>query len=124
MQDKANKTKLANDILAAMSEILMLGRGVGIGFSCWCVCQRADSILFNNGSRDNFMIIIALARLSREAKAMYFSSEDIPDKVYKQGEGIILADGSPLREIKYPFITDINDWKQHILEVLEHSDHA
>ena len=122
MQDKANKTKLANDILAAISEILMLGRG--IKFSCWIITQRPDSTLFNSGSRDNFMIIIGLGRMSREQKGMVFSGEDIPDRIYRQGEGLILADGSPLREIKYPYITDIIDWKQHILEILNSTDHA
>lgn len=122
MQDKCNKTKLANDILSAISEILMLGRG--IKFSCWIITQRADSTLFNNGSRDNFMCIVALGRISREQKGMVLNSEEIPDKIYRQGEGLILADGSPLREIKYPYIADINDWKQHILQFLTSTDHA
>lgn len=122
MQDKANKTKLANDVLAAVSEILMLGRG--IKFSCWIITQRADSTLFNNGSRDNFMIIIGLGRMSREQKGMIFSGEDIPDTIYRQGEGLILADGSALREIKYPYIADTNDWKKHILQILSSTDHA
>lgn len=122
MQDKANKTKLANDILSAISEILMLGRG--IQFSCWIITQRADSTLFSNGARDNFMIIIGLGRMSREQKGMVFSGEDIPDRIYRQGEGLILADGSPLREIKYPYISDIDDWKKHILQILNSTDHA
>ena len=122
MQDKANKTKFTNDILAAISEILMLGRG--IQFSCWIITQRADSTLFNNGSRDNFMIIIGLGRMSREQKGMVFSGEDIPDNIYQQGEGLILTDGSPLREIKYPYISDVTNWKNHILQILDSTDHA
>ena len=122
MQDKANKTKLANDILSAISEILMVGRG--IKFSCFIITQIARSSFFDNSSRDNFMVTIGLGRMSREQKGMIFNGEEIPDKIYRQGEGLILADGSPLREIKYPYIADINDWKQHILQVLISTDHA
>ena len=122
MQDKANKTKLANNILAAISEILMLGRG--IRFSCVIITQIARSLFFDNSSRDNFMTLIALGRLSREQKGMIFSGEDIPDRIYQQGEGLILADGSPLREIKYPYIADITDWKNHILQILNSTDYA
>lgn len=124
MQDKANKTKFANDILSAISEILMLGRGTCGGFSTWIITQRPDNVLFSNGCRDNFMTLIALGRLSREQKGMLFSGEDIPDRIYRQGEGLILADGSPLREIKYPHIADITDWKNHILQLLNSTDHA
>ena len=70
MKDKADKTKLANDILGAVAETLMLGRG--IGFGCWIVTQRADSALFSNGARDNFMAVLAFGNLSKEQKGMVF----------------------------------------------------
>lgn len=112
-KDKQNKTKYANDVLSAVSEILMLGRGIKFGI--WIVTQRADSTLFSNGARDNFMIIIGLGRLSREQKGMIFTGEDIPEKTYSQGEGFLLADGHELKEVKYPKIKDVDDWKRHIL---------
>lgn len=115
-KDKQNKTKYANDVLNAISEILMLGRG--IGFGVWIVTQRADSNLFNNGARDNFMVIIGLGRLSREQKGMIFTGEDIPEQIYSQGEGLLLADGHELKEVKYPQINDISDWKRHILKFI------
>lgn len=115
-QDKANKTKLAGDIMSAIAEILMLGRGIGYG--CFIVTQRADSSLFNNGSRDNFMVIIGLGRMSKEQKTMLFSGEDMPEKVYKQGEGVVLADGHALREIKFPMLEDVCEWKKGILQIL------
>lgn len=118
--DKQNKTKKAGDILSAVAEILMLGRGIGYGF--WCVTQRADSSLFSNvstgGARDNFMVILGLGRMSREQKGMVFTGEDLPDKVYRQGEGCLLADGYPLREVAYPRISNPVDWKKHIMEQL------
>ena len=122
MQDKANKTKKASEIMAAIYEILCLGRG--IGFGAWICTQRADSTLFKNGCRDNFMIVIALGNLSREQKGMVCRGEDIPDEIYKIGEGILLADGQPVTEVKYPRIQDIQDWKMHILEILLHQWHS
>lgn len=115
-KDKANKTKYASDILSAISELLCLGRG--IQFYTWIVTQRADNTLFANGARDNFMVIIGLGRLSKEQRGMLFSGEDVPDTIYKRGEGILLADGKPLIEVKFPIISNVNDWKRHILEIL------
>lgn len=116
MQDKVNKTKYANEVLSAISEILMLGRGIKFGI--WIVTQRADSSLFANGCRDNFMVIIGLGRMSREQKGMIFTGEDIPDTICKQGEGLLLADGYALTEVKYPFIEDMEYWKHQICFLL------
>ena len=116
IKDKLNKTKFANDILSAISEILCLGRG--INFYTWIVTQRADNTLFSNGCRDNFMVIIGLGRMSKEQRGMLFSGEEIPERIYKRGEGILLADGSPLLEVKFPLIKDVANWKRHILAIL------
>ena len=116
MKDKQEKTKKANDILSAIAEILMLGRGIQYG--AWIVTQRPDASLFANGARDNFMIILGLGRMSKEQRNMIFSGEDIPDKIYHQGEGCLLADGHPLYEVTYPRIQNIVDWKKHIKSLL------
>lgn len=116
-KDKANKTKYASEVLSAISELLCLGRG--IQFYTWIVTQRADNSLFANGARDNFMIVIGLGRLSKEQKGMLFSGEELPERIYKKGEGIILADGHPLQEVKFPFIRNIDDWKKHIHAILQ-----
>ena len=116
-QDKLNKTKYASEVLSAISELLCLGRG--IQFYTWIVTQRADNSLFANGARDNFMIVIGLGRLSKEQKGMLFSGEELPERIYKKGEGILLADGYPLREVKFPFIRNIDDWKKHIHAILQ-----
>ena len=115
-KDKQDKTKRANDVLGAVAEILMLGRGISYGI--WIVTQRADSTLFANGARDNFMVVLGLGRMSKEQKGMVFSGEDIPDKIYRQGEGILLADGHPLQEVAYPRIRNVVDWKRHIKDIL------
>ena len=116
IKDKQEKTKNAGDILGAVAEILMLGRGISYGV--WIVTQRADASLFANGARDNFMIVVGLGRMSKEQKGMLFSGEELPDKIYHQGEGCLLADGYPLYEVAYPQIRNITDWKRHIKEVL------
>lgn len=115
-QDKLNKIKQANEVLSAISELLCLGRG--INFYTWIVTQRADNTLFANGSRDNFMVIIGLGRLSKEQKGMVFAGEEVPDTIYQKGEGVLLADGHPLLEVKFPKIKDVADWKRHILLIL------
>ena len=116
-KDKMDKTKKANDILGAVAEILMLGRGLGFGF--WCVTQRADSSLFANGARDNFMVVIGLGRMSKEQKGMVFTGQDIPDDIiFHAGEGLILADGKEIEQVKYPLIKNKADWKRNILQIL------
>ena len=113
MQDKQEKTKKAGEVLNMISEILMLGRGIGYGV--WIVTQRADASLFSGGSRDNFMVLLALGRLSREQKGMLFSGEELPDRVYQPGEGVILLDGREVKEVKIPWITDMMGWKKQIV---------
>lgn len=115
-QDKLNKTKYGNEVLSAISELLCLGRG--INFYTWIVTQRADNSLFANGARDNFMVVIGLGRLSKEQKGMVFAGEEVPDTIYQKGEGVLLADGHPLLEVKFPKIKDVSDWKRHILSIL------
>lgn len=117
MKDKANKTKLANDVLGAVAEILMLGRGIGFGF--WCVTQRPDSALFSNGARDNFMTVCALGNLSKEQKGMVFPGQEIPDRIFQIGEGMLLADGRDITAVKFPLIEDAAGWKRHIRDILD-----
>lgn len=114
--DKREKSKKASEIANAIAEILMLGRGIKCGI--WIVTQRADASLFANGSRDSFMVILAMGRMSREQKGMLFAGEEIPDKIYHRGEGCMLADGYPLYEVVIPKVNNIVDWKKHIRRVL------
>lgn len=115
-QDGLNKTKYASEILSINSELLMLGRGVAKGFGVWTICQRPMATVFQEGSRDNYMVLMNLGRLSRETKQMLFSDEDIPtDVIYEKGEGVMLADGKALIEVKYPYIKNITEWKADIL---------
>ncbi len=116
MKDKNDKTKMANEIISIIAEILMLGRGIQYGV--WIVTQRADASLFANGARDNFMVILSLGRLSKEQKGMVFAGEEIPNRPFKRGEGVMLADGYDLKEIIIPHIKSTIGWKRHICDCL------
>ena len=119
-QDTLNKTKMASEILSINSELLMLGRGVGKGFGVWTICQRPQATVFLEGSRDNYMVSLNLGRLSKETKQMLFSDEEISEGVvYGKGEGVMLADGKSLTEVKFPYIRNIEEWKQSILSKLK-----
>lgn len=114
--DKRDKSKKASDVLGSIAEVLMLGRGIGYGV--WIVTQRPDASLFSLGARDNLMIVVGLGRMSKEQKAMVFTGEEIPDRIFGRGEGMLLADGYPIKQVKYPCIRNIYEWKQHIKLVL------
>ena len=115
-RDKLEKTKKAVEIQNAIGEILMLGRGIGFGVGI--ICQRSDAAWFPNGSRDNFHILTALGRISTEQKTMLFAGETLNNKVFQRGEGVVLGDGYPVTEVKFPKISNVVDWKKHIREVL------
>lgn len=112
MQDK----KLAEQYKMMISEVLMLGRSYGFGI--WLIMQRPDSSFLSNGARDNFHTTISLGNLSKEAKSMLYSGEELPNRVYKTGEGICWVDGAGLKEIKFPRISDMNALEAKILSRL------
>ena len=113
MKDK----KTAEQYKLMISELLMLGRSYGYGV--WLVMQRPDSAFFANGARDNFHMTVSLGNLSKEAKAMLYSGEDLPkDHIYQTGEGIAWIDGQGILQIKYPRIRDLRKLETKILDCL------
>ena len=64
--------------------------------------QRPDSTFLANGARDNFQTTISLGNLSKEAKSMLYSGEELPNTIYAVGEGVCSIEGKGLTEIKYP----------------------
>lgn len=113
MQDK----KLSERYKAMISELLMLGRSYGFGV--WLIMQRPDNAFFANGARDNFHTTISLGNLSKESKTMLYSGEELPDVVYKVGEGICWIDGIGLKQIKFPKIQNIQKLESTILNRLD-----
>lgn len=112
-QDK----KKASEIKGKMAEILMQGRELPGGGSAWlwCSLQRPDNTYFSHGARDNYMVIVALGRLSKESKGMLFSGEDIPDYIPMVGRGLILQAGKPITVFQVPKVQ-----KKDLLKLLRH----
>lgn len=113
------KSKVSKEMLGIVSEILMLGRGVSNGFSLVMIMQRADSNFFEHGSRDNFHVKINIGKPSVESKRMIYGEENIDvSRNYLKGEGILMSDVTGIRYVKFPFIDDIDEWKNNILKCL------
>ena len=112
--------KQAQTYQVMISELLMLGRSYGFGI--WLVMQRPDSFFLPNGARDNFHSTITLGNTSKEVRSMLYSGEDLPDAIYKAGEGICYIDGTGLREIKFPRIRNMQDLENQILNRLGDCD--
>ena len=104
MSETLRDKKQADIYKQMIAELLMLGRSYGFGI--WLVMQRPDSIFLANGARDNFQTTISLGNLSKEAKSMLYSGEDLPNTTYTVGEGICYIDGKGLLEIKYPHLNN------------------
>ncbi len=118
-KDKMDKTKYSSEILSAISEILMLGRNTPSGvWHIWVVTQVASATLFANGTRENFMVTLGMGNLSKEQKSMIFPGQEIPDRRFKPGEGMLLADGFEIKEVVFPLIRDVADWKRNLGKLL------
>lgn len=109
MEDK----KLAERYKMMIAELLMLGRSYGFGV--WLVMQRPDATFLTNGARDNFHMTITLGNISKEAKSMLYSGEELPNRVYKVGEGVCYIDGIGIKEIKFPAIQNMKLLEERIL---------
>jgi len=99
------------------SELLMLSRSYGYGF--WTVMQRPDAAWLSHGARDQYQTLISLGNLSKEHRQMLYAGEELPDRIYRVGEGVCHVDGQGAREIKYPVIRDMKKLEYEILHRLE-----
>lgn len=52
---------------------------------------------------------------------MLFSGEELLERSYQQGEGVILLDGREVEEVKIPWVTDVPGWRKHMLDTLGQS---
>ncbi|MEW4354975.1 FtsK/SpoIIIE domain-containing protein [Streptococcus pneumoniae] len=95
MLDKKTSEEYKNKL----GEILRLSRSLNMRGIF--VLQRADSIYFMGGIRDNFSVKIGLGRLSQEAKKMLFDT-DLEIKPQKIGKGYIQIDGYEIKPCLVP----------------------
>lgn len=106
---------MAFSLISMNAEMLMLSRSFNYGV--WTCVQYGTSDLFH-GARLNYMINLSLGRQNKEQLNMLFSGEEIPqNRIYQPGEGLLLADGFPLKEVKYPLV-DMVQLKQFIRKML------
>lgn len=106
--------KEAEKVMRKVSEILMLGRSLGVRLII--TCQRPDASAFPTGSRINFGIIMILGASNKSIYEMLIPKDfidEVDDRKFGTGEGIVLLQGSELRFIKVPMVRD-NDKLQTV----------
>lgn len=101
-----NKKK-ADEVMRKVSEILMLGRSLSVRLIV--SCQRADALAFPTGSRLNYGVIIIVGAAIRSIYEMLIPKEYIDcigDRKFDVGEGVVLLQGSQMRFIKVPIVSN------------------
>lgn len=111
--------KKADDIMRKVSEILMLGRSLGVRLVI--SCQRPDAAAFPSGSRLNYGVILIVGASIRSIYEMLIPKEyidEIGDRVFKRGEGVALLQGSELHFIKIPMVRDMGKMQEVCIDAL------
>lgn len=115
-QDQGKKR--VQKIKSMIAQVLMQGRSLPNKCSAWfwCCVQRADSIYFDKGSRDNYMAIFIFGKASKETKSMLLSGEtdNIPEDYQPStGSALMLLDGQELQVLKVPTY-DMDKMKEYL----------
>lgn len=111
--------KKADEIMRKVSEILMIGRSLGIRLVI--SCQRADASAFPTGSRLNYGVIMIVGAPIRSIYEMLLPKEyidKIGDRAFGLGEGVVLLQGSQLYFIKIPKVRDVERMKAVCIDAL------
>ena len=111
--------KKADDIMRKVSEILMLGRSLGVRLVI--SCQRPDAAAFPSGSRLNYGVILIVGAPIRSIYEMLIPKEyidEIGDRAFKRGEGVALLQGSELHFIKIPMVRDMEKMQKICIDAL------
>lgn len=115
--------KKAEDIMRKVSEILMLGRSLGIRLII--SCQRPDATAFPSGSRLNYGVILIVGAPIRSIYEMLLPKEyidEIGDRAFKRGEGVALLQGSELHFIKIPMVRDFEKLQKTCIDALSRDE--
>lgn len=113
-----NKKK-SDEVMRKVSEILMLGRSLAVRIII--SCQRPDASAFPSGSRLNYGVIMIVGAPIRSIYEMLIPKEyieEIGDRNFGVGEGVVLLQGSKLEFIKIPMVRDIEKMKQVCIDAL------
>lgn len=99
--------KKAENVMRKVSEILMIARSLNVRLIC--SCQRCDAAAFPTGSRLNYGVIMILGAAIKSIYEMLIPKEyidNIGDRKFKTGEGVVLLQGSQMYFLKVPVIKD------------------
>ena len=111
--------KKAETVMHKVSEILMLGRSLAVRLVI--ACQRPDASAFPQGSRLNFGVIIIVGASVESIYSMLMPKElieQVGNREFHTGEGVMLWQGSELKFIKVPVIRDEEKMKAICINAL------
>lgn len=110
--------RLATTVMNKVSELLMLGRSMNIRVIL--TCQRPDAVVFPQGSRQNFgMIMILGTPFSSIIKMLVPDhADEIGERIFRQGEGMLLIDGSILHFVKVPKVQNVEKMHEYCIRAL------
>ena len=111
--------KKATEAMSKISELLMVGRSLSV--RAVLALQRGDAKVFENGARINFGIILVLGSALKSSYEMVMPKEfieEIGERKFKAGEGILLLQGSELHFIKIPIVRNIEEMQRLCIQAL------
>lgn len=99
--------KVAEEVKSKISEMLMMGRSLGIHLIIGI--QRADAEFFKGGTREQFSAVLMLGNLSKEQKLMLVPDyRDEMTAINGRGQGYLLLDGQGICRVQVPRVTDVD----------------
>lgn len=110
--------KAAAVVMNKVSEILLLGRSLSVRLIT--TMQRPDAIAFPSGSRLNYGVVIVLGAAIKSIYEMLLPDfmEQVKGRVFGQGEGVALLQGSRLHFIKVGTVQDSERMQQICVKAL------
>ena len=111
--------KKAEAVMHKVSEILMLGRSLAVRLVI--ACQRPDAEAFPKGSRLNFGVIIIVGASIESIYSMLMPKElieQVGNREFRIGEGVMLWQGAEVHFIKVPVVRDEEKMKAICIEAL------
>jgi len=117
-KDKKTNERLAPSVMNKVSEILLMGRSMGVRLVT--SMQRPDAIAFSAGSRLNYGVVVVLGAYIRSIFEMLMPDhmEQIKGRQFGRGEGVVLLQGSELHFIKIPAVRDYERMKNLCIQAL------
>ena len=111
--------KKAEVVMRKVSETLMLGRSLAVRLVC--SCQRPDAAVFPTGSRLNYGVTVCVGATIKSIYEMLIPKEyieQVGNRQFKVGEGVVLLQGAKMHFIKVPIIKGEEQLKQKCIEAL------